>query len=77
MSDIAKRNGFLFDIDQLSKLLETAIVPTVGNKGKGKVELLDAIVQTAQHGRAKRTHKVSYGEEIETELASLKAVLAD
>jgi len=77
MSDIAKRKGLVFDIDQLSKLLETAIVPTVGNKGKGKAELLDAIVQTARLSRPERTHKISYGEEIETELASLKAVLSD
>ena len=77
MSDIAKRNGLVFDIDQLSKLLEAAIVPTVGNKGRGKAELLNAIVQTAQHDRAERTHKISYGEEIETELTSIKAVLAD
>jgi ferrous iron transport protein B len=77
MSDIAKRNGLIFDTDQLSKLLEAVIVATIGNKGKGKAQLLDAIVQTAQHGRAERTHKVSYGEEIETELDALKTVLED
>jgi len=42
MSDIAKRKGLQFEIEQLSRLLEAAIVPTVGNKGKGRTELLDA-----------------------------------
>ena len=36
MSDIAERRGLIFDIEQLSMLLETPIVCTVGNKGKGK-----------------------------------------
>jgi len=76
MSDIAKQKGLLFDIEQLSKLLEATIVPTVGNKGKGKVELLDAIVETAQQGEIERTHKVSYGEEIEKELAGIETLIA-
>jgi ferrous iron transport protein B len=76
MSDIAKRKGIVFDIAQLSELLEAAIVPTVGNKGKGRVELLDAVVQTVQLGRVERTHKISYAEEIETELASIESLLA-
>ena len=77
MSDIAKQKGLLFDIEQLSKLLEAMIVPTVGNKGKGKVELLDAVVETAQQGKTERTHKVSYGEEIEKELTGIETIVAD
>ena len=75
MSDIAKQRGLIFDIEKLSELLEATIVPTVGNKGKGKVELLEAIVETAQKGRVERTHKVSYGEEIEEELAEIEALI--
>ena len=33
MSDLAKRRGLVFDLDQLSGLLEARIVPTVGSKG--------------------------------------------
>ena len=77
MSDIAEQKGLLFDVEQLSELLEAVIVPTVGNKGKGKVELLDAIVETARQGRIERTHKISYGEEIEKELAKIEAIIAD
>ncbi|MHC4425952.1 MAG: ferrous iron transport protein B [Planctomycetota bacterium] len=75
MSDVAEQKGLLFDIEQLSRLLEAPIVSTVGNKRKGKTELLDAIVETARHGKSKRTHKVSYGEEIEQELAAIETIV--
>ena len=77
MSDIAGRKGLIFNIEQLSRLLEAKIVPTVGNKGKGKVELLDAVVETVQQGKTERTHKVSYGEEIEEELGKIETLIAD
>jgi len=77
MSDIAKQKGLQFDIEQLSKLLEAMIVPTVGNKGKGRIELLDAIIETAQQDKQQRTHKVSFGEEIEQELAEIQILIAD
>jgi ferrous iron transport protein B len=76
MSDIAEQKGLLFDVEQLSELLEAVIVSTVGNKGKGKVELLDAIVETARRGRIERTHKITYGEEIEKELAKIEMLIS-
>jgi len=76
MSDIARQKGLVFDIEQLSNLLEAMIVPTVGNKGKGRVNLLDAIVETARQGRMERTHKIGYGEEIETELTAIETLIA-
>ena len=77
MSDIAERRGLKFDTEQLSKLLEAIIVPTIGNKGKGKIELLEAIVETAQQDKQQRTHKVIYGEEIEQELATIETLLSN
>ncbi|HCO94646.1 MAG TPA: ferrous iron transport protein B, partial [Phycisphaerales bacterium] len=77
MSDVAEQKGLLFDIEQLSRLLEAPIIPTIGNKGKGKRELLDAIVKTVQQGRWQRTHKVTYGEEIEHELAKIDEIITD
>ncbi|MHC4560112.1 MAG: FeoB small GTPase domain-containing protein, partial [Planctomycetota bacterium] len=77
MSDIAEQKGLLFDNEQLSKLLEATIVPTIGNKGKGKKELLDAIVETARQDQRQRTHKVSYGDEIEQELSAIEAIIAE
>ncbi len=77
MSDIAEQRGLKFDIEQLSKLLEATIVSTVGNKGKGKTELVDAIIKTYEQDKKQRIHKVSYGEEIEHELAIIETLLVD
>ena len=77
MSDIARQRGLVFDIEKLSELLEAAIVPTVGNKGKGRIKLLDAIVETARQGKRQRTHRVNYGQEIEEELAKIETLIAD
>ncbi len=77
MSDLAKRRGLEFDLDQLSQLLEMPIVSTVGNKGQGRAELLDAIVDVAQSESGERTHRVTYGEEIEEELDRVQRGLAE
>ncbi|MHC4483426.1 MAG: ferrous iron transport protein B, partial [Planctomycetota bacterium] len=77
MSDIARQRGLLFDIEQLSSLLEAAIVPTVGNKAKGKVALLDAIIETAEQAQKQRTHKVGYGQEIKEELAKIEKLVIE
>ena len=69
MADLAQRRGLVFDLEQLSRLLEARIVPTVASKGEGRTALLEAILQTAQEGRKTRTHTVQYGGEIEEELA--------
>jgi ferrous iron transport protein B len=76
MSDIAEQKGLLFDIEQLSRLFEAPIVPTIGNKSKGKKELLDTIVKTASTEKSMRTHNISFGEEIEHELAKIESVIS-
>ncbi|MHC4574131.1 MAG: ferrous iron transport protein B [Planctomycetota bacterium] len=75
MSDIARERGLLFDIKQLSRLLEAPIVRTIGSKAKGKVALLDAIIQTARRPQRRRTHMITYGDEIEEELAKIEPLL--
>lgn len=75
MSDLAKRRGLVFDLDQLSRLLEARIVPTVGNKGQGREALLDAVIETAREGRKPRVHGLHYGTEIEEQLARVEAIV--
>ena len=77
MSDLAKQRGLEFNLEQLSRLLEARIVPTVGNKGEGRDALLDAIVTTAQQERTKRTHTVDYGSELEEELLKIEKAVAE
>jgi ferrous iron transport protein B len=76
MADLAKRRGLTFDLDQLSRLLEARIVPTVASKGEGRDALLEAIVQTAHEGRKPRLHTVRYGSEIEDELARIEEAVS-
>jgi ferrous iron transport protein B len=75
MSDIAEQKGLQFDTEQLSRLLEAMIVPTVGSKSKGKTELLNAIVETSRQDKRQRIHKVNYGQEIEQELAEIESLI--
>ena len=77
MSDVAQQKGLVFNIEQMSQLLQAPIVPMIGNKGKGKKELLDAIVQTARQGQIYRRHNVNYGEEIEHELSTLVTLIVN
>ncbi len=55
MSDMAKARGYEFDIDKLSGFFGTAIVRTVGHKGTGIKELIDAVISTATKGVSKYT----------------------
>jgi len=75
MSDVARQKGLLFDLRQLSRLLDAPIVRTVGNKEKGKVALLDAIVQTARAQKPRNRHNLYYGQEIEEELAKIETLI--
>jgi len=77
MTDVAEQKGLVFDIEQLSSLLEAKIVPMVGHKGKGRKELLDAIVETAREGKKQRTHQIGYGEEVEQKLTLIATIVAE
>jgi len=77
MSDVAQQKGLVFNIEQLSRLLQAPIVPMVGNKAKGRKELLDAIIETAQEGQIHPRHRVNYGDEIEHELAMIVSLIVD
>ena len=77
MSDVAQQKGLVFNIEQMSQLLEAPIVPMIGNKGKGKKELLDAVVKTVRREPTLRKHRINYGEEIEHELSALVTLIVD
>ncbi|MBN2136483.1 MAG: ferrous iron transport protein B [Sedimentisphaerales bacterium] len=77
MSDIAEQRGLRFDIEQLSMLLGAPIVPTVGNKAKGKEALLEAICDIAEGCGERHPHMVHYGSEIEDEMAKLERIIEE
>jgi ferrous iron transport protein B len=53
MSDMAKARGHEFDIEKLSRFFGARIIQTVGHKGAGMNELLDAIALTVTEGAPK------------------------
>ncbi len=73
--DEAKKQGYIIDIDQLSRLLGTPIVPTVGTKGEGITKLLDTVVDIAEGKREVTPLTFSYGDEIEVELQRLEPLI--
>jgi len=77
MADVAKLRGMEFDLDQLSVLLGAPIVCTVGHKGRGISDLLDAVVAFAAKADHLPTARVHYGQEIEEEIAKVQQHLGD
>ena len=75
MDEAASRNHHI-DVKKLSELLRIPIVPTVANRNRGTRELLEAIIDVAE-GRAEVGEiQISYGKEIEDEIATLEKLLS-
>jgi len=81
MMDIAKARGISIDLKKLSaELGGVPVVPTVGNRARGGVELKEAIdrsLTSSDDGRADRSRIVDYGEDLERLLGDLQKIIAD
>jgi len=76
MSDLAEARGYAVDREKLSELLgDVPLIPTVGNRNKGTRTLLDAIVAVGTGARPVRHVPISYGREVDEEIAKLEALL--
>jgi ferrous iron transport protein B len=77
MADMAKARGFSFDLEKLSRYFGARIVETVGSKGRGMDELLDAVLATAEEavGTVRKMSPLSYGREIGEGLEAVEAAL--
>jgi len=82
MSDEAAAKGIKIDVEALSGVLGIPMVKTVGTKGSGIIALLDSIDaavgdQQATYGNNSRpAHSIRYGQEIESRVEPLEAVIA-
>ncbi len=76
MMDVAEKRGQKIDIENLSRQLGAPVVPTVGNRGKGKKELKEAILATSKEQQA-TSFQIDYGETLEPALNSLEKVLSE
>ncbi len=76
MTDVAKRRGFEIDIEKLSQQLGIPVVPTIGNRGKGKNELRQSIHSTYKNKQKVTPICLDYGETLESILESLEKELS-
>ena len=76
MMDVAQARGHVIDARKLSELLGAPVVPTVGNKGKGKQEVKEAIVNTYKNTE-NRSFRIDYGEKLESILGLLEKKLSE
>ncbi len=76
MMDVAKNRGFKIDAEELSRQLKAMVVPTVGNRGKGKKELREAIRKTYNNTDTAVYFRLDYGGNLESILSSLEQRLS-
>ena len=76
MVDVARKAGKIINTELLSELLGVLIVETIGSKGVGSQELLEAVIKTVNTGIKKKV-EIKYGDEVENEIAKIMAVLEE
>ena len=76
MVDVARKAGKIINTELLSELLGVLIVETIGSKGVGSQELLEAVIKTVNTGIKKKV-EIKYGDEVENEIARIMAVLEE
>lgn len=62
MMDVARNRGQYIDTRVLSDLMKVPVVPTVGKKGQGKIELREAIRDLSGGHQANGLFRLDYGE---------------
>jgi ferrous iron transport protein B len=75
MADMAEARGDSIDHRKLSAFLEIPVVRTVGTRGDGLGDLLDAAIREAETS-PHHEHTVGYGKDVEAMIASLADALA-
>jgi ferrous iron transport protein B len=76
MVDLAQSRGQIIDHEQLALLMGVPFIPTVGTKGQGTRELLEAIVRVAEDKESVTRHiHINYGRELEEEITKLQGLI--
>ena len=78
MMDVAHQRGITIDAQKLSTLLGVPVIPTVARSGSGKKALMRrAAEMVAQHDGYATGPNISYGEEVDTLLDKMTAIIAE
>jgi len=73
--DIATDLGYEININEISKLLRTPVVPTVATTRKGIEKLKETVVRVAKEKEKRRIVEISYGKEIDELIAKIGKAL--
>lgn len=76
MMDMVESRGMSIDVNALSQLLGVKVVPMVASRDKGTQDLLEGILAVAASPQSANGFKISYGREIDREIAKLEALLS-
>ncbi|MFO8241028.1 MAG: ferrous iron transport protein B [Dissulfuribacterales bacterium] len=76
MMDVAEKRGYKINTERLSHQLGVSVISTVGNKGRGKDKLKQAILESSKKVDAVPFH-ISYGDALEPILNSLEKRLSE
>jgi ferrous iron transport protein B len=74
MTDIAQEKGYKINVNMLSQKLGIPVVTTIATKGKGMLELKDAILKEAQNPIIK-SNSITYDKNIENVIDYLVQIL--
>ncbi|MDP8239488.1 MAG: ferrous iron transport protein B [Candidatus Hatepunaea meridiana] len=75
MSDVAENRGVSYNLPKLAERLGAPIIPTVGFKGQGKKEIIEAVISIADGEIKLPQATIRYGKEIEKELRGLEKLI--
>jgi len=76
MMDVAERRGLAVDAQKMSALMGVPVVPTVGNRGKGRVALAAVCARVADGSATAVPCEVTYGHEVDEQVAALERLLS-
>ncbi len=76
MMDVAERRGMLIDCAKLESLLGVPVVPIVARSGRGKDELLNALLRVAAENTPPQPLHIGYGADLEEALRDIQPLLA-
>lgn len=77
MMDVAKNRGIEIEIQALSKLLSTPVVPIIARTGEGTTELLNACVHLAGKNLPWTPRDIYYGEDLDKNLKLLEKKITE
>ena len=76
MMDMVESRQESIDVEELARLMGVSVVPIVASRGRGMGMLLDEIVKVATGHVSTNGFKLTYGREIDQEIAKLEEMIA-